>query len=88
MTEKGLPYSAATESNGFPFGDYLLVSGFLDQAKPELSKAGVYLGLQKSENNQPAVESTTSRKTQSSTQSSQTKVTASTSRRVQKKASE
>ena len=39
------PYSAATEENGFPYGDYLLVSGFLDQAKPELEKAGEYLGL-------------------------------------------
>lgn len=45
LLEQGLPYSAATESNGFPYGDYLLVSGFLDQAKPELELAGEYLGL-------------------------------------------
>ena len=45
LIEKGLPYSAATEENGLPFGDYLLVSGFLDQAKPELEKAALYLGL-------------------------------------------
>jgi CobQ/CobB/MinD/ParA nucleotide binding domain len=80
LTEKGLPYSAATEENGFPFGDYLLVSGFLDQAKPELEKAGAYLGLQ-----QPlvlvAAESNTST-------SKQTKVTASTSRQGKKKANE
>ncbi|RCJ37304.1 hypothetical protein A6770_40290 [Nostoc minutum NIES-26] len=75
-----ISYSAATEENGFPFGDYLLVSGFLDQAKPELEKAGVYLGLQ-----QPlvlvAAESNTST-------SKQAKVTASTSRRGQKKTNE
>jgi len=45
VLEKGLPYSAATESNGFPYGDYLLVDGFLDQAKPELELAADYLGL-------------------------------------------
>lgn len=45
LIEQGLPYSAATEENGFPFGDYLLVSGFLDSAKPELEKAAEYLGL-------------------------------------------
>jgi Cdc6-like AAA superfamily ATPase len=45
LIEQGLPYSAATEENGFPYGDYLLVSGFLDQAKPELEKAAEYLGL-------------------------------------------
>lgn len=45
LLEQGLPYSAATELNGFPYGDYLLVSGFLDQAKPELELAGEYLGL-------------------------------------------
>lgn len=45
LIERGLPYSAATEENGLPFGDYLLVSGFLDQAKPELEKAALYLGL-------------------------------------------
>ncbi|MBD2616384.1 hypothetical protein H6G94_35045 [Nostoc punctiforme FACHB-252] len=88
LIEKGLPYSAATEDNGFPFGDYLLVSGFLDQAKPELEKAGVYLGLQKPESNKPVVESTASRKTPASTQSSQAKVTVSSSRRGQKKTGE
>ena len=45
LIEQGLPYSAATEENGFPFGDYLLVSGFLDQAKPQLELAAEYLGL-------------------------------------------
>lgn len=45
LIEQGLPYSAATEENGFPFGDYLLVSGFLDSAKPELELAGEYLRL-------------------------------------------
>ena len=45
VLEQGLPYSAATEENGFPYGDYLLVDGFLDQAKPELEKAAEYLGL-------------------------------------------
>lgn len=45
LLEQGLPYSAATEENGFPYGDYLLVSGFLDQASPELEKAADYLGL-------------------------------------------
>ncbi|MGM3309796.1 hypothetical protein ACSQ6I_28140 [Anabaena sp. WFMT] len=55
LIEKGLPFSAATEENGFPFGDYLLVSGFLDQAKPELDKAAVYLGLHQLETNQFAV---------------------------------
>ncbi|MBD6619732.1 hypothetical protein FNW02_28935 [Komarekiella sp. 'clone 1'] len=81
LTEKGLPYSAATEENGFPFGDYLLVSGFLDQAKPELEKAGVYLGLQQAEVNQAASSSKTST-------SKQVKATASTSRRGQKKTNE
>jgi hypothetical protein len=33
----------------------LLVSGFLDQAKPELDKAAVYLGLQQLETNKSAV---------------------------------
>jgi hypothetical protein len=80
LTEKGLPYSAATEENGFPFGDYLLVSGFLDQAKPELEKAGIYLGLQ-----QPLVLVAALEK---ATTSKQTKVTASTSRRGQKKTNE
>jgi hypothetical protein len=80
LIEKGLPYSAATEENGFPFGDYLLVSGFLDQAKPELEKAGVYLGLSQPEN-KPAVSS-------SAKAASQSKVTASTSRRGQKKTNE
>ncbi|WP_392476820.1 hypothetical protein [Nostoc sp. C110] len=80
LTEKGLPYSAATEENGFPFGDYLLVSGFLDQAKPELEKAGAYLGLQQLEV-LVAAESNTST-------SKQAKVTASTSRRGQKKTNE
>ncbi|MDP5018332.1 MAG: hypothetical protein NWQ43_13700 [Dolichospermum sp.] len=55
LIEKGFPFSAATEENGFPFGDYLLVSGFLDQAKPELDKAAVYLGLQQLETNKSAV---------------------------------
>ena len=45
LLEQGLPFSAATESNGFPYGDYLLVDGFLDQAKPELDQAAEYLGL-------------------------------------------
>ena len=45
LRDQGLAYSAATESNGFPYGDYLLVDGFLDQAKPELEKAADYLGL-------------------------------------------
>ena len=45
LLEQGLPYSAATEENGFPYGDFLLVDGFLDQAKPELEKAAEYLGL-------------------------------------------
>lgn len=73
LVEKGLPYSAATEDNGFPFGDYLLVSGFLDQAKPELLKAALYLGLHQSEinqalsssvinNNEPAVTESKSRR--------------------------
>ncbi len=73
LVEKGLPYSAATEDNGFPFGDYLLVSGFLDQAKPELDLAGTYLGLHQSEinqalsssvinNNEPAVTESKSRR--------------------------
>ncbi|AFZ28302.1 CobQ/CobB/MinD/ParA nucleotide binding domain-containing protein (plasmid) [Cylindrospermum stagnale PCC 7417] len=55
LIEKGLPFSAATEENGFPFGDYLLVSGFLDQAKPELEKAAVYLGLHQPVTNQAVV---------------------------------
>lgn len=81
LTEKGLPYSAATEENGFPFGDYLLVSGFLDQAKPELEKAGVYLGLQ-----QPSV-NITAESSKTST-SDQVSVTVSTSRRGKKKTNE
>ncbi|MBD2564718.1 MULTISPECIES: nucleotide-binding protein [Nostoc] len=80
LTEKGLPYSAATEENGFPFGDYLLVSGFLDQAKPELEKAGAYLGLQQLEVVVPAESNTSTSK--------QTKVTASTSGRGKKKTNE
>jgi hypothetical protein len=80
LTEKGLPYSAATEENGFPFGDYLLVSGFLDQAKPELEKAEVYLGLQQPSVIPAALENTTTSK--------QVKATASTSRRGQKKTNE
>jgi hypothetical protein len=81
LTEKGLPYSAATEENGFPFGDYLLVSGFLDQAKPELEKAGYYLGLQQSEVLVAAESSNTST-------SDQVSVTVSTSRRGKKKTNE
>jgi hypothetical protein len=81
LTEKGLPYSAATEENGFPFGDYLLVSGFLDQAKPELEKAEVYLGLQ-----QPSVIPAASDSLTST--SSQASVTVSTSRRGKKKTNE
>jgi hypothetical protein len=81
LTEKGLPYSAATEENGFPFGDYLLVSGFLDQAKPELEKAGVYLGLQQPEVLVAAESSNTST-------SDQVSVTVSTSRRGKKKTNE
>ncbi|BBD71024.1 hypothetical protein NIES4072_74360 [Nostoc commune NIES-4072] len=80
LTEKGLPYSAATEENGFPFGDYLLVSGFLDQAKPELEKAEVYLGLQQPSVIPDALENTTTSKP--------AKTTASTSRRGQKKTNE
>ena len=45
LIEKSMPYSVATEENGVPFGDYLLVSAFLDRARLELQKAGVYLGL-------------------------------------------
>ncbi|MBW4558711.1 MAG: hypothetical protein KME59_22835 [Trichormus sp. ATA11-4-KO1] len=78
LIEKGLPYSAATEENGFPFGDYLLVSGFLDQAKPELEKAGVYLGLEQPEGNQAKRTSATN----------QSAVTVSTSRRGRKKVNE
>jgi hypothetical protein len=81
LTEKGLPYSAATEENGFPFGDYLLVSGFLDQAKPELEKAGAYLGLQQPEVLVAAESSKTST-------SKQTSITASTSGRGKKKTNE
>ncbi|MBD2512178.1 hypothetical protein H6G91_34010 [Nostoc muscorum FACHB-395] len=81
LTEKGLPYSAATEENGFPFGDYLLVSGFLDQAKPELEKAGVYLGLQQPE---PLVAAESSK----TSTSKQTSITASTSGRGKKKTNE
>lgn len=77
LIEKGLPYSAATEENGFPFGDYLLVSGFLDKAKPELEKAGAYLGL-----TQPETKPTVSSATKTATGS---KTSGSTSRRGQKK---
>lgn len=80
LIEKGLPFSAATEENGFPFGDYLLVSGFLDQAKPELEKAGVYLGLTQPES-KPAVSPAASSATGA-------KVSVSTSRRGQKKNNE
>ncbi len=45
LVDKSMPYSLATEDNGIPFGDYLLVSAFLDRARLELKKAGVYLGL-------------------------------------------
>jgi hypothetical protein len=45
LIDKSMPYSLATEENGVPFGDYLLVSAFLDRARLELQKAGVYLGL-------------------------------------------
>jgi hypothetical protein len=55
LIEKGLPFSAATESNGFPFGDYLLVNGFLDQARPELETAGIYLGLHQDKVNQSSI---------------------------------
>jgi hypothetical protein len=81
LTEKGLPYSAATEENGFPFGDYLLVSGFLDQAKPELEKAGYYLGLQ-----QPLV--VVAAESSNTSTSDQVSVTVSTSRRGKKKTNE
>ncbi|MFS0519068.1 hypothetical protein ACEYW6_30835 [Nostoc sp. UIC 10607] len=81
LTEKGLPYSAATEENGFPFGDYLLVSGFLDQAKPELEKAGAYLGLQ-----QPLV--LVAAESSKASTSKQTSITASTSGRGKKKTNE
>lgn len=45
VLEKRLAFSAAREENGFPYGDYLLVSGFLTQAIAELNKATEYLGL-------------------------------------------
>jgi hypothetical protein len=45
LIEQSMPYSLATEDNGVPFGDYLLVSAFLDRARLELQAAGVYLGL-------------------------------------------
>ena len=45
VMEKRLAFGAATEENGFPYGDYLLVSGFLIQAHAELEKAKEYLGL-------------------------------------------
>ena len=45
VLEKGLSFSAAREENGFPYGDYLLVSGFLIQATAEVDKAAGYLGL-------------------------------------------
>lgn len=45
VMEKRLAFSAAREENGFPYGDYLLVSGFLTQASAELHKATEYLGL-------------------------------------------
>ncbi|MGF1981499.1 MAG: hypothetical protein RMY30_038755, partial [Nostoc sp. CmiSLP01] len=83
LTEKGLPYSAATEENGFPFGDYLLVSGFLDQAKPELEKAEVYLGLQ-----QPSVIPAIPAAESNTSTSKPAKVTASTSGRGKKKTNE
>jgi hypothetical protein len=83
LTEKGLPYSAATEENGFPFGDYLLVSGFLDQAKPELEKAEVYLGLQ-----QPSVIPAIPAAESNTSTSKPAKVTTSTSRQGKKKTDE
>jgi hypothetical protein len=68
------------EENGFPFGDYLLVSGFLDRAKPELEKAGLYLGLDQLHKN-PASSS-------SASSDEQPAVTVSTSRRGRKKTNE
>lgn len=85
LIEKGLPYSAATEENGFPFGDYLLVSGFLDLAKPELEKAGAYLGLQSPKTLPPQVQENVTAKAKTTSKSS---VTVSASRRGQKKTNE
>ena len=45
LIEDSIPYSLATEEHGVPYGDYLLVSAFLERARLELRKAGVYLGL-------------------------------------------
>lgn len=45
LEDKNTAFSQATEENGFPFGDYLLVQAFLSLAKPELIKSGEYLGL-------------------------------------------
>ncbi len=53
LLEKGLPFSKASEENGFPLGDYFLVDAFLDQARPELEKAGDYLGLSIKFDSQP-----------------------------------
>lgn len=49
LREKGLAYSLAVEENGVPYGDYLLISSFLDRARVEVQKAGIYFGLQSTE---------------------------------------
>ena len=45
VREYGVPFSLATEDNQFPYGDYLLVSSFLERSYIELQKAAPYIGL-------------------------------------------
>lgn len=46
LEDRNIAFSNATEENSFPFGDYLMVNAFLSLARPELAKAGEYLGFE------------------------------------------
>lgn len=45
LEDENTAFCEATEENGFPFGDFLMVDAFLSLARPELEKASEYLGL-------------------------------------------
>lgn len=45
LEDENTAFSKATEENGFPFRDFLMVNAFLSLARPELEKGAEYLGL-------------------------------------------
>lgn len=45
LEDSNMAFSQAISADDFPFGDSLMVDAFLSLARPELEKAGEYLGL-------------------------------------------